>query len=174
MASIINGYDIVVSAIGFRSKTAEVALVDAVASAGISRFVPCAWASICPPGGILGLRDEKEAVFQRIWQQRIPYTIVDVGFWHQLSVPRVPSGKLDYALVLPSNEIFGNGDAKNLLTNKRDIGPFVARILQDHRTINQKVICYAEEMSQNEITQIVEEKSGEKLDLIRVRFPSPI
>jgi hypothetical protein len=170
VANAIKGYDIVVSAIGFRSRGAENALVDAVAAAGTSRFVPCAFASVAPPGGILRLRDEKEATYQRIWQHRIPYTIIDVGFWYQLSMPRVPSGRLDYALVLPLNEIIGGGDARNLLTDKRDIGNFVAKVLQDPRTINQKVICWGEDISQNELVRIVEEKSGEKLELTHVRF----
>jgi hypothetical protein len=171
VANGIKGYDIVLSAIGFRSRAAENALVDAVAIAGTSRFVPCAFASVAPPGGILGLRDEKEVTYQRIWQHHIPYTIIDVGFWYQLSIPQVPSGRLDYALVLPLNEIIAGGDAKNLLTDKRDIGTFVARILRDPRTINQKVICWGEEISQNEVVRVVEEKSGEKLDLTDASSP---
>ena len=171
VANAIKGYNIVISAIGFQSRAAENALVDAVAAAGTSRFVPCAFASVAPPGGILGLRDEKEVTYQRIWQHHIPYTIIDVGFWYQLSIPRVPSGRLDYALVLPLNELVAGGDAKNLLTDKRDIGTFVARILRDPRTINQKVICWGEEISQNEIVRVVEEKSGEKLDLADVSSP---
>lgn len=171
IANAIKGYNIVISAIGFQSRAAENALVDAVAAAGTSRFVPCAFASVAPPGGILGLRDEKEVTYQRIWQHHIPYTIIDVGFWYQLSIPRVPSGRLDYALVLPLNELVAGGDAKNLLTDKRDIGTFVARILRDPRTINQKVICWGEEISQNEIVRVVEEKSGEKLDLADVSSP---
>jgi hypothetical protein len=91
-----------------------------------------------------------------------------VGFWYQLSIPRVPSGKLDYALVLPLNEVFGDGDAPNLLIDKRDIGVFVAKIVGDERTINQKVVCYGQELSQNEIVKIVGEKSGEKLEITHV------
>lgn len=161
-----------VSCIGFRSRAAENALVDAVAAAGTSRFVPCAFASVAPPGGILGLRDEKEVTYQRIWQQKIPYTIIDVGFWYQLSVPRVPSGRLDYALVLPMNEVVAGGAAKNLLTDKRDIGGFVTRILRDARTVNQKVVCWGEEISQNQIVRVVEEMSGEKVELTDVSLAS--
>jgi hypothetical protein len=138
--------------------------------AGISRFVPCSWASVIPPGGIVTLRDEKERVLQRVWQHRMPWTLIDVGYWQQLSIPRVPSGRLDYVIVLPANEIHAGGEAKNLLMNKCDIGAFVARIVKDPKTVNKKVICWAEELSQKDVVKMVEEKSGEKLEMTEVSF----
>ncbi|KAH7132389.1 isoflavone reductase family protein [Dendryphion nanum] len=159
----IKGFDTIISTIGFTALKAELSLVEAIAIAGTSRFVPCAFSTICPPGGIMRLRDDKETVFQQVWKHYIPYTIIDVGTWHQVTVPKIPSGKLDYAITFPLDEIFCDGEAKNLLMDKRDIGPFVANIVKDARTINQKVICYSDEISQNDVVRIVEEKSSEKL-----------
>lgn len=118
------------------------------------------------------LRDEKEAVFQRVWHHHIPYTIVDVGYWYQISVPRVPSGKLDYVLVLPANEVVGDGDVENLLTDKRDIGGFVVRVLRDERTVNARVVCWGERVSQKEVVGIVEEVCGETVEVAKVSASS--
>lgn len=42
-------------------------------------------------------------------QAHLPYTFIDVGYWHQLSWFRVPSGRLDYALTFDTPEVFGDG-----------------------------------------------------------------
>jgi nucleoside-diphosphate-sugar epimerase len=148
----------------------QLPLVDAAAKAGVKRFVPCAFITVCPPGGIMNLRDQKEIVYQRIWQHKLPYTIVDVGFWHQLSFFKVPSGKFDYAHFIVPNEVYGSGDVKTLLTDERDMGRFVAKIIQDERTLNQKVFTWSDELSQNEVLKMIEEKTGEKVEVTHVRL----
>ena len=96
-----------------------------------------------------------------------------MGYWHQFSYFSVPSGKFNYAnLIKKDNEIFGDGNAKNLLGDKRDIGPWVARIIKDPRTLNQKVITYSDTISQNEIRDLIEEKTGEKLEIVHVSLPT--
>lgn len=40
----------------------------------------------------------------------LPYTIVDVGWWYQISYPKLPSGKVDCCLTMPADEIFGTGE----------------------------------------------------------------
>lgn len=65
--------------------------------------------------------------------------------------------------------MYAGGDAKTLLTDKRDIGRFVARIIKDERTLNQKVFTYSDFISQNEIARMIEQKTGEKLELTHVR-----
>jgi hypothetical protein len=124
--------------------------------------------TVCPPGGVIGSRDDKEIVYQRIWYHHLPYTIIDVGYWHQASVPRLASGKIDSKLLVARNEIYEDGNGKSMLSDKRDIGRWVARIVKDERTINAKVFTHSDFLSQNEIVQIVEEKSGEKLELTHV------
>ena len=66
---------------------------------------------------------------------------------------------------MPNNTIHGDGSAPNLFTDIRDIGRFVARIIDDDRTLNRYVYTYGDVLSENEINRIVEEVSGEKLEL---------
>ncbi|GKZ33152.1 hypothetical protein AbraIFM66950_002936 [Aspergillus brasiliensis] len=70
--------------------------------------------------------------------------------------------------MLPLNTIHGDGTAPNILTDLRDIGRFVARIVLDDRTINKYVYTCGEVLSENEIYHITEEISGEKLEPTRV------
>lgn len=110
------------------------------------------------------LRDQKEVVHDHIFRRHLPYTIIDVGYWHQISFPRLPSGKADYAMLMPNTQIYGDGHAPNLLTDKRDIGRFVARIVKDNRTLNKRIFTWSDELSQIQIYGIVEKLSGEELE----------
>ena len=163
LAKLIHGYDIIISAVAAEGQLEQLVLVDAAAKAGIKRFVPCGFTTISPPGGVMDLRNQKEQVHQRIWYHHVPYTIIDVGFWHQLSWPELPSGRLDYAKMLANTTIYGDGNAPNILTDKRDIGRFVARIVKDDRTLNKRVFTCSDVLSQNQIWTIMEQKSGEKI-----------
>lgn len=98
----------------------------------------------------------------------IPYTVIDVGYWYQISFPTVPSGKVDYAQTVPLKAIHGDGTAPNILTDLRDVGHFVARIILDGRTLNRYVYTFGDVLSENEIYHIVEDASGEKLEPTRV------
>lgn len=64
----------------------------------------------------------------------------------------------------PEAVIHGDGNAPNLLTDLRDIGRFVARIVGDERTLNRYVYTWSDVLSENEIFEIVEEGSGEKIE----------
>jgi hypothetical protein len=169
LAQSLKGYDTIISAIGMPvlDQLQQLNLVEAIAKAGdIKRFVPCGFITIAPRGGIMIIRDEKEEVHDRIFQHKIPYTIIDVGFWHQISVPRLASGKIDYALDsyrVQSPKFYASGNAKNILTDKRDMGRFAARIIKDPRTLNKRVFTCSDVLSQKEIFALVEEVGGEKV-----------
>lgn len=94
--------------------------------------------------------------------------MIDVGYWYQISFPTLPSGKVDYAQIVPVKTIHGDGTAPKILTDLRDIGRFVARIILDDRTINRYVYTAGDVLSENEIYRIAEEVSGEKLEPSRV------
>ena len=49
-------------------------------------------------------------------------------------------------------------------TDLRDVGPYVAKIITDDRTINKYVNSYGELLSQEEIFARMEEASGEKIE----------
>lgn len=75
---------------------------------------------------------------------------------------------MDYAKVFPGNRIFGDGEAPNILTDKRDIGHLVARIIKDDRTLNRKVGAVGDVLSQKQIREIVERASDEKPEMTYV------
>ena len=87
----------------------------------------------------------------------------DVGWWYQGSVPRLPSGKIDYVARSNSPVIAGDGNTPSAITDKRDIGKYVARIIQDERTLNKYVLAYSEIWTTNQIYDLMERLSGEKL-----------
>ncbi|KAL6250355.1 hypothetical protein RBB50_002657 [Rhinocladiella similis] len=163
---LLQGIDTVISSIFAPNVFEQDPLIDAAVKAGVKRFVPCNWATPAARGGIMQIRDLKEQCHDRILRQRLGYTIIDVGYWYEMSLPRVPSGKTDYAIVLPINEVYAGGTAPNMLMAKKDVGRFTVRIIKDKRTLNKRVYGYGALLSQNEINDIVAEKSGEKLDLV--------
>jgi hypothetical protein len=51
-----------------------------------------------------------------------------------------------------------------MLTDLRDIGCFVTRIIKDPRTLNKYVATYSDVLSENEIFAMMEEMSGEVIE----------
>ena len=58
LVSVLLGADIFISAISDTSQLAQMNIATAAKKAGIKRFVPCCFATICPPGNVMLLRDE--------------------------------------------------------------------------------------------------------------------
>ncbi|PWY71350.1 isoflavone reductase family protein [Aspergillus eucalypticola CBS 122712] len=168
LVSAMTGTDIFISAIGPNDLLQQKKLLQAAKIAGVKRVIPCAFTTVAAPTGAMLLRDEKEEVYNAIKYLGIPYTVIDVGYWYQISFPTLPSGKVDYAQMVPVKTIHGDGAAPNILTDLRDIGRYVARIILDDRTINRYVYTAGDVLSENEIYQIAEEISGEKLEPSRV------
>ncbi|KAJ7157946.1 hypothetical protein C8R43DRAFT_1095980 [Mycena crocata] len=163
LVRVLEGMDVVVSAIDALSQLAQLQLATAAKQAGVKRFVPCAFTTVAPPGGVMILRDEKEEVYQHVRKLFLPYTIIDVGYWHQLTFPTLPSGRVDYAARVPKVEIHAGGTMPTILTDLRDIGRFVALIIKDPRTLNKSIVTYSDVLSENEIFAAMEELSGEKI-----------
>lgn len=69
-----------------------------------------------------------------------------------------------------------DGEAPNLLTDLRDVGHFVARIVADERTLNRYVFTWGAVVTENEVYAIMEEVSGEKLErkYVRLAVLSPL
>ncbi|KAJ7982950.1 hypothetical protein DFH06DRAFT_1081071 [Mycena polygramma] len=170
LVASLSGVDVLISAIDAMSQLAQIQLATAAKEAGVKRFIPCAFTTVAPPGGVMTLRDNKEQVHQHIRKLYLPYTIIDVGYWYQLSFPRLPSGRVDYASLVPNLEIHGDGNMPTMLTDLRDIGVFVVRIIKDARTLNKSVIAYGEVLSENEILETMEALSGEKVERKHVSF----
>ncbi|KAK7883446.1 hypothetical protein LTR67_011196 [Exophiala xenobiotica] len=162
--SLLEPFDTVISSIGPEAQQSQLNFATAAKAAGVKRFVPCAFITVCPPGGVMQLRDAKEEVYNLIFKLHLPYSIVDTGFWHQISFPPLPSGRLDDFHFMGENNLYEDGSAPNLLTDLRDIGRFVARIIKDPRTLNKKIFTWSDELSQNEIYALAEKLSGENID----------
>ncbi|CZR63605.1 related to Isoflavone reductase homolog P3 [Phialocephala subalpina] len=168
LINALTGIDVVISAIGGMAQMAQMGLVEAAKKAGVKRFVPCDFASVCPVG-VMMLRDEKEEIHTQIKKLGLGYTFIDVGYWYQLSFPPLPSGRTSYAM-FPGMQVplHGDGEAKNILIDIRDIGHFVARIIDDERTLNKYVYGWGDILTENQIYDMMEEVSGEKLERVYV------
>lgn len=171
LADLLVGIDTVILTIFAFDVGVEAPLIQAASMARVRRFVPCGFGTPCPRGGVMSLRDLKEEVHDQIFTLHLGYTIIDVGYWFEISFPRVPSGKFDYAVMVPRNKVIEGGDAPNMLIGKKDVGNITAKIIKDDRTLNKRVYVCGDILSQNEVNAIVEEKTGEKLELTTVRFP---
>jgi nucleoside-diphosphate-sugar epimerase len=58
----------------------------------------------------------------------------------------------------------GDGHVKTGITDLRDVGRFVALIINDSRTLNHFVYTFAEVLTQKEIFKLLEEVSGEVIE----------
>lgn len=103
-------------------------------------------------------------MYNHIKQLWLPYTIVDIGWWYQIAFPRRSSGNVNRVAMGVADEIIGEGNFPSAITDLRDIGRYIAKIIADERTLNRMVFAYNTVMTQNQIFDLVEEISGEKLD----------
>jgi nucleoside-diphosphate-sugar epimerase len=111
----------------------------------------------------LTILNQKLEILGAIQRARLPYTIIDVGCWYQVWVPRVPSGRSDHAhSIYIDHRIVGDGSVRFALTDLSDIGKYVAQIVADPRTVNRRVLAYTEVLSMNEIWDVMAKASGEK------------
>ncbi|KAF7551229.1 hypothetical protein G7Z17_g5151 [Cylindrodendrum hubeiense] len=163
LVGALTGHDVVICCIIPWSADSQKALADAAKTAGVKRFVPSAFGPSCPPDGVMALREIKEDVLNHIKKICLPYTVIDVGWWYQSTLPRLPSGKIDYALKFPMNNVIGDGNYTTALTDLRDVGKYVARIIADPRTLNSSVFVYNEIWTQEQIFTLLEKGSGEKV-----------
>jgi Zn ribbon nucleic-acid-binding protein len=58
LAEALKDIDIVVSSVGPSDQLSQINLATAAKAAGVKRFIPCAFITVCAPGGIMWLRDE--------------------------------------------------------------------------------------------------------------------
>jgi len=157
------GADVVISCLTILQKAEEEALIDASHAAGVGRFVPSFFASVCPRGDILLLRDIKEEVLDKCKRLYLPYTVIDVGVWYQLSLPAIPSSALDQKFSMRDTVIGADGNVPFAVIDLADLGKYVARIIADPRTLNKMVLAYGEMTTQNTVCGYVEEFTGEKI-----------
>ncbi len=88
----------------------------------------------------------------------LPYTFIEVGWWFQLLFPWPHA--IPETLLTPKFYV-GDREKKVLYTSLKSIALFVARIINDPRTLNQTVITSDGEASLNETWPVAEKVSGE-------------
>lgn len=111
---------------------------------------------------------QKYEVREFIQSISIPYTFIDIGWWMQYAAPQPIQSNSAFKQLL--YESHGNGDKKFLLTDLDHVGPFVARIVVDERTINKYVIIWEDELTQQQAKSIAEKYSGEEEALKAARI----
>lgn len=67
-------------------------------------------------------------------------------------------------MTMANDEIIGDGKTPSAITDLRDIGNYVARIIVDPRTVNKMVFAYNTVKTPEEIYSTLEKLSGEKLE----------
>ncbi|KAK3897960.1 hypothetical protein C8A05DRAFT_38461, partial [Staphylotrichum tortipilum] len=105
----------------------------------------------------------KLSILSAIRLAGLPYTLIDIGVWYQVFIPRLPSGRTDHArMPYIDDRIVGDGAQPFALTDLRDVGAYVAQIVGDPRTLNRRVFVYTEVLSMNEMWEVMERVSGEE------------
>ncbi|KAI0657637.1 NAD-P-binding protein [Cubamyces menziesii] len=158
LTSIFAGVDILISAVTAFVIEHQKDAFRAAKAAGVKRIVPCDFGTPGAPG-IRKLHDQKLAIRDFVKELGVPYTIIDVGWWMQLSLP-LPERSKSF-MKTASYEVYGAGDNRMLMTDLDHIGTYVARIVADPRTLNQAVIVWEDERTQLEMHEIGESVSGE-------------
>ncbi|EQB48605.1 isoflavone reductase [Colletotrichum gloeosporioides Cg-14] len=163
-ARVLEGQDVVVASVPPNALDSQLPLIRASKLANINRFIPTAFAMALDPNGISTVQPMKEKIYQELEACRIPYTVIDVGWWYNGFIPDVPSGKTDHAIALPDflrNLVPGDGNMKTYVIDNEDVGKFVTRIIVDPRTVNKRVMAAGASMSFNEMFAIAEELTGD-------------
>ncbi|KAI5925127.1 NAD(P)-binding protein [Camillea tinctor] len=158
---LLIGIDMVISALILIQYAPEINLITASKEADAGRYVPSFFGPCCPPRGVMYIRDKKEDMLDHIKRLYAPYTVIDVGWWYQLSVVSLPSGKIRANDLISTTQIISDGRAPWALTDDRDIGGYAARIIADPRTLNKSVLAYGEVWCQNDVFDAIERIAGE-------------
>ncbi|KAE8347225.1 hypothetical protein BDV24DRAFT_146772 [Aspergillus arachidicola] len=158
----LKNIDVLISCITWEHLDLQLPWIEAAKDAGVKRFVPSEWVGPCPKG-VHWIKDHKLEILGAIQRARLPYTIIDVGCWYSVFVPKVPSGRSDKAhMRYIDHRIVEDGNQKFALTDIADIGKYVAQIVADPRTINKHVFAYTEVLSMNEIWDTMARVTGEE------------
>ncbi|KAK5632188.1 hypothetical protein RRF57_007902 [Xylaria bambusicola] len=158
LAARLAGADVVISCLLPLQRVESERLIDAAHRAGVGRFVPSFFSMVMPPRGVMEVRDLREDLLDRCKRVYLPYTVIDVGLWYQVGLPS------PYAPPPPlADTIIGDGETPTAMIDKDDIGPYVARIIADSRTLNRSVFAYGEVTTQNTIWAEVEAATGKEV-----------
>ncbi|KAL0948741.1 hypothetical protein HGRIS_008873 [Hohenbuehelia grisea] len=166
LEALLKGVDTVISACNWEALRDQTRLVDAAKVAGVKRFIPCDWGTICPPGE-MKIEDLKRTIHEYIFKAGVPWTIIAVGFWNEIFFPPLAE-EASYGGWLYQS--FGPGNLKSAVVGRKNIGKLVARIIDDPETIGQRVLAHEDEVTNDEAWALAEKYAPGKLGSKRVRI----
>ncbi|KAI0800644.1 NAD(P)-binding protein [Fomes fomentarius] len=160
LKKLFKGVSVIISAVVALAISQQKDAILAAKAVGVQRFVPCDFGT---PGakGVRRLHDSKLEIREFIKEVGVPYTIIDVGWWMQFYLPVPLRSKLAESVKKMNYSIAGEGDSRNLLTDRDRIGVYVARIVADPRTLNNSVIVWEDEITRRDALELGERLSGE-------------
>ncbi|KAK7707327.1 hypothetical protein SLS57_009348 [Botryosphaeria dothidea] len=167
LISILRNFDVVISALGLDAILDQIPLATMVKAAGVGRFVPTMYATCTPAVGVEDVREMKEEVLNHVKKIGLTYTVIDVGCWYEGYIFGLRSSQPQCApptLPFGGNVIPGTGDVPTAITSFRDVGRWVAQIVEDPRTLNKMVFAYGSVLTANQAFDVVERLTGGKGD----------
>ncbi|RPD58079.1 NAD-P-binding protein [Lentinus tigrinus ALCF2SS1-7] len=140
----------------------------AAKEAGVKRVIPGDFGT---PGakGIRALHDMKLEIRDFIQELGVGYTFIDVGGWMQGWLPLPRRSSMSDEAKQVGYTYLEDGSVKTLVTDRRHIGTYVARIIADPRTLNHAVIVWEDEPSQAEAQELAVRLSGDG-EALREKF----
>jgi len=162
---LFSASDIVISTVNAEARLDQKILVDAAKRANVKRFIPCEFGIACVPG-VIDLFDKMLEIRKYIEDSGVPHTYIGIGLWYQFTVPY--RGAVKGPIPELVREFYGDGEKKIAMTNKENMGLFVAQIIADPRTLNQYVFMYDDVRTTNEIYEVASRIAGEDFHKIKV------
>ncbi|TRM70054.1 hypothetical protein BD626DRAFT_476153 [Schizophyllum amplum] len=157
LKEVLAGADCAIATLPTTCIEAQKEIVEAAKAVGVKRFVPDDFGTEAPTG-VMILHDKKLAIREYVKKSGLAYTFIEVGYWMQTVVPW-PAELSGFVADL-TRDVVGTGDVPLAITDLLHIGDHVARIIQDDRTLNQTVLIWEDEKTQNQAWAIAERKFG--------------
>ncbi|KAL1755505.1 NmrA-like family-domain-containing protein [Schizophyllum commune] len=158
LEEILASADIAIAALLPNCIEAQKKIADAGKAVGIKRFVPNDFGPSCPKG-VMILQDRKLAIHEYIESIGLGHTYIEIGWWMQLTV--IFPAHMNSATADMARNLIGTGDVPFAVADEFHIGDYVARIIQDERTLNRKVFVWEDEVTQNQVWDLAVKKYGE-------------
>ncbi|KAL1671623.1 hypothetical protein EV122DRAFT_226244 [Schizophyllum commune] len=168
LQDILTGADTVIAVVHPTCIEIQRKIADAAKAVGVKRFVPNDFGTSAP-AGVQGLHDRKLAIRDYIRQIGLGHTFIEVAWWAQFAViyPAHYTG-IDSSM---SRHVIGEGKTRFGVTDLFHIGDYVARVIQDDRTLNQTVFIWEDEITQQQAWELAVKKFGE--DILKTKIEHP-
>ncbi|KAK3292878.1 uncharacterized protein B0H64DRAFT_344989 [Chaetomium fimeti] len=179
LTAAFSGQDAVVSAVGTQAVGTQHTAVDAAVAAGVQRFVPSEFGIHTrlvrerPIGRVLagkvGVVDYLEGVVERTGGEGgLSWTGVSTGLFFDWGLERSGLGTVN--IKDKTATVIDSGDEKWYASTLAQIGRVVAGILKHpDETANKYIATASFNLSQNELIAIVEELTGWKLAVTKIK-----